>query len=116
MHPTTDGIEVMRRVHLVELDVWALCVLVSAAVSLSTLGAEFPARTLALQGEAVALASAVVLAGLSALRLLGVPLFGLGRPRHPAIAASIAWITLRLSFGVPIFLFLLVAAAAGFAA
>ena len=111
MGGTDSRIDAARWIHIVELGVWGLCVLLGAGVLVTTLGADFPARSLALQGEVFALGVALVLCALSAARL-----FGVERRRHPAVAASVAWITLRLSFGVPAFLFVLVASAAGFAA
>jgi hypothetical protein len=111
MRGSQDEMDATRWVHGVELCAWGTCVLLSLLVLVGTLRADFPARTLALEGEAVALAAALVLGGLSLRRL-----FEARRARHPRLAASVAWITLRLSFGVPAFLFLLVASAAGFAA
>lgn len=111
MRGRAGEIDAARWVHIVELGAWAACVVLGVGVLLATLAADFPARAIALEGEAVALTAALVLGGLSAVRLLGVE-----RRRRPRVAASITWITLRLSFGVPAFLFLLVASAAGFAA
>jgi hypothetical protein len=111
MRGEDESIDAARWVHIVELGAWALCVMLGVGVLVTTLGADFPARAIALEGEAVALGVAVLFGGLSVVRLLAVE-----RGSGPRIAASIAWITLRLSFGVPAFLFLLVASAAGFAA
>jgi hypothetical protein len=111
MGRTEGTIDAARWIHIVELAAWALCVLLGLGVLITTLQADFPARPLALQGEACALAVALVLGALSAMRLRDVE-----RGVRRGIAASVSWITLRLSFGVPAFLFLLVASAAGFAA
>jgi hypothetical protein len=111
MPPGDERIDAARWVHIVELGAWGICALLGVAVLLTTLGADFPARDLALRGEVCALVAVFVLGGLSLLRLRAVE-----SRRGRAIAATVAWITLRLSFGVPAYLFLLVASAAGFAA
>jgi hypothetical protein len=105
------ALEGSRRFHFVELLCWAACALLALFVVAGTLGADFPARAVALEGEAVALLAATILAGLSLERALKDE----PGPRT-SIARALPGITLRVSFGVPAFLFLLVAAASGFSA
>jgi hypothetical protein len=87
-----------------------LCTAAAIGIGLYTLGAEFPARALALEGEA---AIAVVVAGLVLASL---------RRQRPSVRADrspraqLVAIVLRLFVGVPVFAFALVVAASGFAA
>lgn len=93
--------------HRVELATWVGCALVAIGVVLHTLAADFESRSLALTGEATTL-TLVVLLALASLRRAA-------RSKQSP-RSQIAGVTLRVAFGVPVFVFALVVSASGFAA
>lgn len=93
-----------RVIHGVELLVWLVLVGLTLVTLASTYGATFPARERALMGEVGVLSVALALTGLSLWRLRQ-------RPRAKTVL-SVA----RLVVGVPLLLFALLVAAAGFSA
>jgi hypothetical protein len=105
------GADPLHEAHRVELAIWTVCAAVACCVVMHTLGLDFPARSLALEGEAVTLGVVVLLALASLRRALVRAATHKQSPR-----SQIAGVTLRVAFGVPVFLLALVASAAGFAA
>ena len=88
-----------------------MCAALAIVALINTGGADFLAREMALEGEVTLLAITVVLAATSVWRAV----------RHmkgsgPSVRVQLAGVILRVSFGVPLFLFALVVAASGFAA
>jgi hypothetical protein len=97
---------------VVELAAWSGCAFLGLLAASHTLGADFPARDRALVGEAVCVASALLLAALGAARLARS--VRARPPKSPTWAALLP--AVRVALGVPFYLFWLVASAAGFAA
>ncbi len=110
MREPNEQTEALRDAHRVELAVWTVCTVCGVGVILNTLGSDFESRPLALQGETVTLAIVLSLGAASAWRQRSRAHARVG-PR-----TQLAAITLRVSLGVPLFLFAIVVAASGFAA
>lgn len=91
-------------IHGVELLVWSAIAGLTLVTLASTYGAAFPARGWALMGEVGVLSVTLALTGMSLRRLRK-------RPRASALLALT-----RLVVGVPLLLFALLVAAAGFSA
>lgn len=91
-------------IHGAELLVWSVLVGLTLATIATTYGAAFPARGQALMGEVGVLSVTLALTGMSLRRLRE-------RPRANALLALT-----RLVVGVPLLLFALLVAAAGFSA
>jgi len=103
--------DAIRDAHRIEIGAWAVCAALAIAAMINTVAADFPAREMALEGEVTLLALVVALAAASLWRVV----------RHtkgsgPSLRVQVAGVTLRVSLGVPLFLFALVVAASGFAA
>ena len=97
--------------HRIEFGAWGVCAALAVAAIINTTAADFLAREMALEGEATLLAITVVLAATSVWRAVR-QMKGSG----PSVRVQLAGVILRVSVGVPLFLFALVVAASGFAA
>lgn len=97
--------------HRIELGAWGACAALALAVITNTVAADFPSRAMALEGEVTTLAIVVALAAASVWRAARQT-----KGSGPSARMQIAAVILRVSLGVPLFLFALVVAASGFAA
>lgn len=103
--------DVICDAHRIELGAWGVCAALAMAAMINTVAADFLAREMAFEGEVILLAIVVALAATSVWRAVRHTK-GLG----PSVRVQVAGVTLRVSLGVPLFLFALVVAASGFAA